>query len=83
MHSSVNTYPIAWLNTSGTVIMYRHKKKQLNKHVYHGRDEATLVNNSSYGNVVLINEAGRNGKKIYSSTAGGQLSRYDKANSGI
>lgn len=61
MHSSVNTYPIAWLNTSGTVIMYR-QKKQLNKHVYHGNDEATLVNNSSYGNVVLINEAGRNGK---------------------
>lgn len=30
--------------------------------MYHGRDEATLVNNSSYGNVVLINEAGRNGK---------------------
>lgn len=62
MHSSVNTYPITWLNTSGTVNMYRHEKRQLNKHVYRGRDEATLVNDSSYGNVVLINEAGRNGK---------------------
>lgn len=62
MHSSVNTYPITWLNTSGTVNMCRHKKRQLNKHVYRGRDEATLVNDSSYGNVVLINETGRNGK---------------------
>lgn len=52
--------------------------------MYRGRDEATLVNNSSYGNVVLINEAGRNGKLFLRSIAGSvSYQDTDKVNSGI
>lgn len=32
--------------------------------MYYGNDEVIFVNNLSYGNVVLINEVGRNGKLI-------------------